>query len=186
MVLQGECKLITIPTNISNTVSSPVSVKKGQIYNLDTNEFIGFQFNPRDVIWSRQINYADISWKGSNKGGDIEYLNSGPRKMEISLQYMADPGSPDIDYHINSNNGISTHILKMDFQVLLETIERWEEVIEDKGRPSRLKIIMGSNGFNCVVINSEIRISETFSDLSVREGFITLRLREWSEIIRVQ
>jgi len=180
--------MLIIPTTIKKAykISEAVSLSKGQVYNLDTNEFIGFQFNPKDFIWSRQFHYNNVTWKGSNSGGDVEFLYSGPKKMDLTLLYIADPGSPEISYNLNVNEEISTPSLKMDFQVILDTLDRWTDTIPDKGRPSRLKIIMGPNGFNCIVTSTEVRISETFSDLSVREGYINLRVREWTETIKIQ
>jgi len=167
-----------IPTSQgSSPPFSGITLVKGQLYNLDLNEFLSFQFNPNTFEWAKKINWGEITWKGNVKGGDLQFINIGPRKIDLPLLYMADPGAPEIEYTVEE--AISTDDLKMDFQAIKEMIERWEGLIEGKGRPSRIRIIVGPNYFDGVVTDWSFRIVEFFSDLTAKEVLIALRFREW-------
>jgi len=178
-----------IPT--SKGVASPLAamhLTKGQLYNLDTNEFISFQFNPSEFEWERMINWSEISWQGDTSGGDLAFINVGPRTYNLDLLYMADPGAPEIESKIDDPP--YAYNAKNDFQRIRKTIEKWEADIEGKGRPSAINLIMGSrdadgnltsgNSFEGVIVRSGFRLTEFFNDLSVREAIITLRFREWN------
>lgn len=157
--------------------SGSVQLAKGQLYNLDLNEYIGFQFNPTSFDWNQQFAWAETVWVGDDHGGDLLFSYVGPRKTELSLLYMADPGSPDIHWSVSER--LSSGALKFDFQALRQALERWQQKITGKGRPSRIRIIVGPNYLDGVITAIGFKISEFFEDLSAREALVTLEFREW-------
>lgn len=168
-----------IPTAGRNTTSlESTRIAKGQLYNLDNNQKLGFQFNPESFEWERNFNFAETSFIGDESGGDIMYLNTGPRTFELVLVYAADPGAPSIEYE--SNFIVSSNFLRMDFQAIRYTIEEWEKKIPGLGRPSRIRVIIGPNYFDGVIRSSKFRIGEFFPDLSAQQALVALRFREWN------
>lgn len=166
-----------LPTSrISNPLNDR-ALGKGELYNLDLDQLVGFQFNPTSLEWTRQFAWGEVRWQGDSSGGDLQYLSTGPRHVELSLLYMADPGSPDINYVapliISSPNN------KFDFVALRQTLESWEQPLPGKKRPSRIRIIFGENSFDCVITSSTFRITTFFEDLSAREAVYTAEFREW-------
>jgi len=162
-----------IPTSSAGQLPlSAVCIKKGQIYNLDNNEWMNFQFNPQTFEWERSINWAETTWKGDVQGGDLSFINIGPRTFDLSLLFLADPGAPEINYKTNS--------VKIDsFEAVEELIESWSQIVSSKGRPARVKVIMGERFFDGVIRNYHFKIIESFEDLSAKEGILTLEFREW-------
>jgi hypothetical protein len=150
---------------------------KGQIYNLDLDEYIGFQFNPTAFEWARQIGWAETIWQGDDRGGDLLFTHIGPRKFEVSLLYMADPGSPDFTWSVPER--LSNSDVKSDFQALRKALERWEKKLDGRGRPSRVRVIVGPNYFDGVMTQLGFKITEFFEDLSAREALVSLEFREW-------
>jgi hypothetical protein len=155
-----------------------VHLTKGQLYNLDRDEFLTFQFNPATFAWERDTRWAEITFKGDDTGGDLQYLNTGPRTFDLPLLYIADPGAPEVIYQAAQNDMFGHTVA--DFEFLQKLIESWEAALTDKRRPSRIKVILGQKrSFECVIKNSEYQLIEFFDDLTVREGLITLEMREW-------
>ena len=150
---------------------------KGQLYNLDLNEYIGFQFNPTTFEWGQQIGWVETIWQGDDHGGDLQFTHIGPRTCEISLLYMADPGTPDLTWSVPER--LSNGTTKFDFQALRKALERWNSKVVGKGRPSRIRIIVGPNYLDGVIKVPVFKITEFFEDLSVREAQVTLEFREW-------
>ena len=91
--------MIFIPT--SRESYSPLAMRvvtKGQLYNLDTNEYFTFQFNPEAFEYSRDLNWNPMTFNGDESGGDLFYINSGPRTFELPLLFIVDPSAPEIQY----------------------------------------------------------------------------------------
>lgn len=170
--------MLFIPTSSNKAAPfTSIVLSKGQLYNLDLDEFVGFQFNPTDLEWSRSFNWAVHRWQGDNSGGDAQFLNTEPRKIELTLQFVADPSAPDIEYSVSERIYDTDGLV--DFQAIRDTIERWEGPVEGKGRPSRVGIIMGENMFEGRIETSTFRISAFFPDLKPRRAMLTLEFAEW-------
>lgn len=157
---------------------------KGQLYNLDLDEFITFQFNPTQFSWSRETNWQDVSYYGDSSGGDIQYINTKAREIDLPLLYIAAPGAPEIQfkskaagvYADNPSNQV------VDFTIVKNIIERWEEKIEGVNRPSIIMIIFGELVFTGVIKNTNYKLIECFEDLSPKESLLTLEFRDWNVV----
>lgn len=168
-----------IPTSHKSNAPFPITVMKGQLYNLDTNESLNFQFNPSSLEWERATRWGETKWKGDHTGGDIDYIYTDPHTLNIPLLYISEPGAPRVDYNATErimDNGI------VDFQQIKQLIDRWEKPLYRIGRPSRILVIFGPNSFECVIINSNFKITEFFEDLTPREALLNLDFRVWTTI----
>lgn len=185
---------LAIPTSRASQQSFlSAKITKGQIYNLDLDEYFVFQFNPEAFEWERDYHWDEITFKGDASGGDLQYIRTSAREFSLDLLYVADPGGPDIEYakadhKISPRTGRlvdgsplpATPSGKMAFEQLVMMLDAWGAVIPAKGRPSRLKVMMGPQDFDCVVTGSQFRIREFFGeDLSAREALISLEFRQW-------
>ena len=167
-----EEKRINVYTNIT--------FAKSQLYNVDLNEYIVFQFNPVTFEWERDINWGEHSWLGDTSGGDLQFLNIGPRLIDLDLMYMADPQAPTVHYKSNFNIIGSDDLV--DFQAIKNTIEKWEKLLDGSRRPSRIGIMVGPNRFEGVIKKYRFKITEFFENLSTKEGILSLEFREWIQI----
>ena len=171
-----------MPLFIPTATQAPIPfagwpTQKGQLYNLDTNDYISFQFNPDSFDWEQVFNWAEITWQGDYHGGDLQFINAGPHTFDLPLQFLADPGAPKIGY--NTPSRISTDMNKFDFGELKRTLDDWNKPIEGKGRPARIKVIMGENKFDGVVTRWKFRILDFFPDMTAKEVLMTISFREW-------
>lgn len=161
-------------------------IDKGQLYNLELDEKLGFQFNPEQIQWEQELRWAERSSIGRDTGGSKFFLNSGSRRLELNLLFMAEPGAPSIDYYVQPPIQMRTEFgAELDFVVAV--LERWKKKIPDKGRPGVLAFVVGEanpNNMKCVIRRMGVRIIDQFPDgLSTREGMITLELIEWTDQI---
>ena len=163
-----------IPIGKDRLPHGDMPLTKGQLYNLDNDEWIDFQFNPEFFEWDQAINWKDFTHKGDPSGGDLQFLNIGPRTFDLALIYAADPGAPEIKRDIGLDGGD-----EMTFERIEEVMENWRQLLPEKKRPSRIKVIIGSRTFDCIVENIRMRITEWFDDLTAREALLTLEFREW-------
>ncbi len=171
-----------IPTStIGNNDFSNMPVTKGQLYNLDLNEFITFQFNPESFTWSQESSWGRINWKGNFDGGVPDFLNHQPTKFDLPLYFVADPGAPEIAYNVEER--LSNSDVKMDFEALEKMIKRWKRPVEGLNRPSRIRVIFGPRYFDVVFNVTKFAITYFFEDLTAREGTITLGCEEWLQRI---
>ena len=169
---------IFIPTStIGDNDFTNMSITKGQLYNLDKNEFITFQFNPENFVWSQEINWANITWKGNLNGGTEDFINIQPTVFELPLLFVADPGSPDIAYNVDEI--LSNSLVSMDFEEVEKMFKRWNQPIDGLNRPSRVRVIFGPRYFDIVFTSLKYRTNYMFPDLTTREGIVTLGCREW-------
>jgi hypothetical protein len=150
---------------------------KGQLYNLDLDRMLGFQFNPENLEYGWSINWATLTSNRDDTGGDLYYLNSTAEEFEIPLLFAADPGAPDLRYR--TNRSLSTSDLKMDFHAIVDEIREWCAPIRELGRPSRVRVIFGKTYFDAVILSVNVKQSEHFPDLAVWEGMIGVRFRKW-------
>ncbi len=170
--------MLFIPT--SGTSTPPFlgrATSKGQLYNLDLNRYFNFQFNPEMFEVNREFAYAVLTWNGDATGGDLFYLNSKARTIELPLLYMADPAAPKVDY--DTETSLSSPNLRFDFDALEKEIDRWCEKIPQAGRPSRIRIILGPRYFDGVIMSVSCRKTAFFEDLTTREGILTIRFQQW-------
>lgn len=170
-----------IPTSSgSDPPFSNIQLIKGQLYNLDLNEFIGFQFNPREFVWTQNINWSEIIWNGDFSGGDLYFINRGPVTFDLSLLYIANPGTPNINYDVPEN--IVPEGLIVEFEQIRVALERWTDPVSGLGRSSRIRVIIGPNYFDIVMTSLGFRIGQFFEDLSAQESSINIGCREWLTI----
>lgn len=174
--------MLYLPTtdNPITDVFTNTNLKKGQLYNIDNNEFLGFQFNPTSFEWSRSMKWAEINWIGNTDGGQLQFVGVGPRTLELSLIYISEPSAPRVSYE--SSDPVVRSDGLVDFEAIRDTIERWEEIIEGKGRPARIGIMVGPNVFEGVITATNFRITEFFEDLTAREAMFNLEFREWRPV----
>jgi len=158
---------------------SDINLIKGQLYNLDLDEKISFQFNPEAFTYEKSFNWATVAWKGSEDGGDLQYLNTGPIGFDLPLIFAVEPGAPIVTSESVEERVSQGSDLPADFEKIEEALNRWEKPLENKGRPSRLRIIMGPRNFDGVISKLTVRITEYFPDLTAREVLFTIGFRQW-------
>lgn len=171
--------MLYLPTTDREVVYLNSTLAKGQLYNLDLNQYIGFQFNPTELEWTRDINWSEHNWVGSYNGGDLQFMNLGPRVISLDLIYLADPRAPEVQYNTDykiMNEGV------VDFQAIKDTIDKWLEPLDGLNRPSRISIVVGPNVFNGVITSTSFKITTFFEDLTPREAMLSLEFREWIPI----
>lgn len=179
---------LIVRTPQMNTPLRKQPLTKGQLYNLDKQQFINFQFNPQAFEWSQTWSWAEVRWKGARRGGDLQYQSEGARELELDLLFIADPGAPR--FLSNTGDRLSTPDLAMNYTLLVTLFDEWQARVPGKGRPSRIMLIFGELFFVCVITQIHHRITEMFNDLTAREATISIAMREWilepdSELSRV-
>lgn len=174
--------MLYIPTTEERreVVFANINLAKGQLYNLDLNEYLGFQFNPNSFSWEQSLNWAQFTWIGDVRGGNVHFGNLGPNVLDLELVYVADPKAPKVNYDalepINDGSDV------VDFQSIREMIDRWSQLLEGRQRPSRVAVIIGPNTFECIITKKSFTINSFFPDLSAEEAIIELEMREWRPI----
>ena len=170
--------MLFIPTS---TYSEPPftseSLAKGEIYNLDLDRLLAFQFNPETFEYGWALNWATLTSNRDDTGGDLFYINSTAEEFEIPLLFMADPGAPDLRYR--TDRQLSTAYDKIDFHAIVEEIREWCRPIREKGRPSRVRVIFGREHFDAAILAVNVKQNDHFADLTVWEGLIGIRFRKW-------
>jgi hypothetical protein len=171
--------MLFLPTRDEDvsTIYTDVEFKRGQLYNIDNNQYLNFQFNPTSFEWARDVKWSERNWVGSTRGGDVQFINIGPRRLSLELLFVADPRAPEVNFEADFPV-IDQHGL-VDFKSITDTIENWIELIEGVKRPSRIGIIVGPNVFEGVLLNITPRITDFFEDLSAKEALLLLEFREW-------
>lgn len=170
--------MLFIPTS-GNSVPpfTGIQLAKGQLYNLDLDRFVNFQFNPDTYENQQEDTWLPLSWYGDATGGDLVYVGSGPRTFELPLLFVADPSAPRVEY--NTEYPLSNPTLRFDFDALEKEINRWGQKIPQFGRPSRIRVIFGPSYFDGVILSKTFRKTSFFPDLTTKEGMLMLRFREW-------
>ena len=169
---------LVLPTSGASLPLETGRLAKGQLYNLDLDEWLDLQFNPETFDYDRVFNYAQIAPKGTERGGDLQYLSSGPISFDLDLVFVADPSAPEIKYQAEER--LSNNSVRVDFEQLETMLNRWQEPLANKGRPSRIAVIIGPRRTDGVITSLTITVREFFrEDLSAREAEITIGFREW-------
>ena len=163
------------PPALSDTLS------KGLLQNLETGEWMDFQFNPETFEYGRDQNWGESLWKGDERGGDLQYVNTGPHAFDLSLLYVADPSAPNVPHNasVRVSPAPDDSRLPVSFERIEQVIYKWTEPLADLGRPPRIGISIGPREFKGVILNHQSRITEFFSDLTAREALLNIRFREW-------
>jgi len=174
--------MLYIPTSTSGTPQLPIGkLSKGQLYNIDNDQFMGFQFNPETFEWERETNWALHQWTGDSDGEDRQFIGLKKRTIELSLLFISDPRAPQLE-HTTERRLVDRYNL-VDFDEVRRTIEDWEAPIDGLKRPSRLALIYGKLNFEVVIVRSTFKISDMHGDLTAREALIVLELEEWRPIL---
>ena len=160
---------------------------KGQLYALDLEDKIDFQFNPKTFEFEQAFNWSRITYKGDFSGGDLDFQNVGPRMFDLPLLFLADPAAPPITFKTKSSGARIVHTepgLKMpilfDYDELLAMFNFWKKPIEGKNRPTRINVVMGNRSFEGVITSLVFKELEYFQDYSVKEALITITFEEWN------
>ena len=161
---------------------------KGQLYALDLQEKITFQYNPKTFKYGFETKWSRITYKGDFSGGDLDFNFVNPINFDLELLFIADPGAPLIDYDTYDSKAIiisadnanpSNHLF--DYDELIRMFNFWwKRPVPGLNRPSRIQIVMGSRTYNGVITEVSIEELEYFKDLSVKEAKITLTFEEWN------
>lgn len=159
-------------------------VERGRLTNLDNNQFIGFQYNPATFAYERKFNYGTVQWRGSEFGGDLAYLNSGPHTFDLNLDFVSEP--PANRMEAQTDQPIPHPDLGVDFENLEATIKEWMLPIDGKRRPARINVVMGPRFFNGVVLSYRISISDYHGDLTARQARLELEFQEWEPTLNTQ
>ena len=175
---------IPSPSGVTAAAFSTQEIVHGRLTNLDNNEFIGFQYNPAAFAYEREINWGAIQWRGSELGGDLDYLNSGPHTFDLTLEFVSEPSANRME--ADTELAIPHPDLGVDFENLEQTIKAWMQPIEGQGRPSRINVVMGPRFFNGIALSYRFEISEYHGDLSARHGRLQLEFREWEPTLNTQ
>lgn len=181
-----------IPTsNLDRRPYPATPVMKGIIYNLDLNESVSFQFNPETFSFERRIKWAEVTWRGDDTGGDVQFFNIGPRTFDLELLYIHDPAAPPIEYRQGGNPLLSARPVSlsvsaargsstiMPFETVQDIIDTWMQLLPDRQRPSQIQIIIGPQSFKGIIKGIGIDIRSFFPNLTAREAILTLEFREW-------
>lgn len=171
-----------IPT--SGLTSDPfpeIQLSKARFYNLDTNEYMYFQFNPETFEYELAHKWAEILWKGDTRGGDLQFVGSGPRTFTLPLLYIAEPSAPRIKHKLENQVSPAPEqpSVSVDFEQIEITFYRWMRPIPKLGRPARLNVSIGPRGFSGVIVRYRPQITTFFADGTAREANIQLEFREW-------
>ena len=160
------------------------SVVHGRLTNLDNNEFIGFQYNPLQFTYEREFNWGAVQWRGSELGGDLDYLGSGPHTFDLTLDFVAEPSANPMDAQTAKMIPQPNH--QVDFENLEVTIIDWMTPLEGKRRPARINVVLGPRFFNGVILNYRFKVLEFHEDLSARHGRLTMEFKQWEPTLNMQ
>jgi hypothetical protein len=156
--------------------TAPPKTARGQLYNIDDNEFFNFQFNcsPETL---REFNWSDDPWLGQEYTHS-QYLGSGQTQFELPLQFLVAPGAPIVENNCNPSlvdpqNGL------LFIEQVVATINRWTDIRPDKRRPSLIRVILGDQSFDGRITLIGIRGEDRFTDGQLRRATIRIGFKEW-------
>jgi len=177
--------MLYIPTNLDIGLGryslgyESKAVQRGQIYNMELDEKIWFQFNPENFEWEEPFDW--VSTGTGIYGHDIQYMGQGDVAFNLSLLFIADPNAPKV---ITENIAeIAVYDKKSaDFDSIIWMFQRWCRPNLDTGRPSQLRVIYGKHYWDGIITRARYKIIEKFESGNIREGQIILSFRKWSPI----
>lgn len=169
---------VPIPKSLLTQIGTD-AVAKGQVYNLDLDQYFNFQFNPKMFEYEQKFNWRTAKYKGDFSGGNKDFISTDPITFELELIFVADPGAPSIEYNTPEVISPKGSVQRVDFGELLKVLRRWCSQVEGLNRPSRMKVIMGDNDIDCVIRTYKVSQKEFFEDATVREGVLLIEFEEW-------
>jgi hypothetical protein len=161
--------------NILPHKASP-KIARGQLYNIDDNEFFNFQFNcsPETL---REFNWSDDAWLGQEYTHS-QFLGSGQTQFELPLQFIVAPGAPIVENNCNPSL-VDPQSGLLFIEQVVATINRWTAIQPDKRRPSLIRVILGDRSFDGRIVLIGIRDDDRFADGRLRRATIRIGFKEW-------
>lgn len=178
--------MLFVPSS-SGAIAQPFSVDnvvRGRLTNLANGEWIGFQYNPVSFEYERDFNWGDVTWRGSEHGGEVDYMGSGPHTFDLTLDFVSEPAANPM--FADTALTIPQPNYQMDFENLEKTIIKWTEPLPAKRRPARINVSMGPRFFNALILNYKFKIIDFHEDLTARRGRLVLEFREWEPTLNTQ
>lgn len=171
----------TIRLPIRNIIAKVTSTKihRGQLYNLDDNQFFNFQFNPT-VEPLVEYNWSDDPWLGRAETHS-QFLGVGQTQFELPLQFMVAPGAPIIENNCDPGLVDTTHGY-VQIENVIATINRWAAIRPDKRRPSLVRVILPEASYRGRITLIGIRGEDRFPDGRLRRATIRIGFKEWRTI----
>ena len=165
---------------IRNIIAKVRSTKvaRGQLYNLDDNEFFNFQFNPI-VEPLTESNWADDPWLGRAET-HANFLGIGQAQFELALQFMVAPGAPIVEN--NCNPSLVDAYGYVSIENVSAAINRWAAIRTDKRRPSLVRVILPEASYSGRITLIGIRGEDRFPDGRLRRATIRIGFKEWRTI----
>lgn len=182
--------MLFVPSSsgITAPAFSTEEVVHGRLTNLDTfapgQEFVQFQYNPASFSYTREFNWNQVAWRGSELGGDLDYLGSGPHTFDLTLEFVSEPSANRME--AVSELPIPHPDLGVNFENLEQTIIKWMQPIPGKGRPSRINVILGPRFFNAVILTYDFEVIEFHGDLTAKHARLKLEFRQWEPTLNTQ
>jgi hypothetical protein len=151
-------------------------VQVGELYNLDDNKKIKFQFNPQEYEFGKTYNWAAIDSIGA-PSARYHYLGQKDDMFELQLLFIADLGMPPVVLEGIPNSLITPDEVVVDFDELFKELQLWNDERPAEGRPSYMRIIIGTDTIEGVITNMRKRVLDQFSNLKTRRGQITIQVQ---------
>lgn len=178
---------ISIPIRVVKHRLSSKPIARGQLYNLDDNEYFDLQFNPRVIEPRTEYGWSDDPWMGSDKVS-VQFLGIGQTDFDLQVEFLVDPGAPRITYRLGTTNlvltyqdGAENNLIRI--ENIIRTIEQWGAVRDDKGRSSLIGITMGKSYWEGRMINFAPRIEERFRDGLIRKATLRIGFKQWRRAV---
>ncbi len=154
---------------------------KGQLYNLDDNKKIWFQFNPEEHEDSIPIRWADIKSLGT-PSNQYQYLGESGSSFDLTLLFIADIHMPKVKTQGAVDPNITPDGQAVSFKALYNEIRSWVKPREDTGLPSMISIIFNDDfAYEGFVRELRKRILDQYENGITRRATITLQFQEWKE-----
>jgi hypothetical protein len=170
-----------VPTSIS-APKIGTELVKGQLYALDLDQSIDFQFNPKTFGFKRDFNWSRNRFKGDDTGGTASFNSLGTREFDLDLIFIADPSAPVVNFEADEDLVPKDSAAQIDFEAFKRILECWELPIVGLGRPTKFKVIVGENDIDCIMTAYEVIEQEFFPDLTVQEARVMFSFEEWIEL----
>jgi|GEM_PF-3317074 len=169
-----------VPTGIAEHFQER-SVVKGELYNLDENRTIGFQFNPETLDINEEFGWTETGFRG-HPSVDMAYTGTKPRTFDLNLRWVADPIAPNFETQ-NTNLSVKVDYMKADFDKIMEELRLWMAPIPDKGRPCMVQVIFGvAHSYIGVITSMTPSYKRMFDNATARYSELRISFKEWSPL----
>lgn len=172
-----------VPTGIAESFEhfDRRTVVKGQLYNLDEQRIIGFQFNPEMLDINEEFGWTETGFRGA-PSVDLAYTGTKLRTFDLTLRYVADPIAPDFETS-NTITPVKVDYVKADFDKILAELRHWMEPLEGKGRPCRAAVIFGDpHNYEGVITALNPSYKRMFDNATARYSELRISFKEWSPL----